>query len=154
MPIENRIRFFGKITDKFNTPLEGVKLIFSDREGNPIMVNDQPIGSYSEENGSWGLRIPSSLFHSEANNVSITARYNDGSIDTVSIYAGKPTEINFILGAKTQEEDEVFVTACSSFKCKIKQSFANNKKAYIYGIIGLVLLAVAMTLVFSSKQKS
>ena len=94
MPIENRIRFFGKITDKFNTPLEGVKLIFSDREGNPIMVNDQPIGSYSEENGSWGLRIPSSLFHSEANNVSITARYNDGSIDTVSIYAGKPTEIN------------------------------------------------------------
>lgn len=154
MSIENRIRFFGKITDKFNTPLEGVKLIFSDEKGAPIMVNDQPIGSYSEEDGSWGLRIPSRLFHSWANNVSITARYNDGSSDTVSIYAGRPTEINFILGAKTQEEDEVFVVACRSLKCKIKRSFAKNKKAYIYGVIGLILLAVAMTLVFSSKRTS
>ena len=152
--VENRTRFSGKVTDKYGKALVGAKIIFTDQHGVPKITqpDDKVIGTYSEANGYYGIQIPSSLFHSEANDVSLTARYSGQPNETISIYGGTPTEIDFILGAKVQEEDEMTVVACKSFKCKVKKSFAKNKKAYIFGIIGLVLLAVAMTLIFSQKK--
>jgi hypothetical protein len=151
--IVNRIRFSGTVTDQFNNKIDGAKIVWSDSKGIPKKHEDKPVGTYSNEFGEWGLQIPSQYFHSESSNF-ITARSTGQPDEIVEIRHDNYKNIDLILGAKTQEEDEVFVVACRSLKCKIKRSFAKNKKAYIYGVIGLILLAVAMTLVFSSKRTS
>jgi len=150
--VENRIRFSGAVTDAYGKVVEGAKVIFSDSKGVPVQHNGSPIGTITDASGNWGLQIPSSLLRCVGCTPFITARYTGLPSETVSI-SEDVKNVVFILGAKVQEEQEMIVVGqCKTLSCKVKSSFARNKKAYIIGIIGLVLLAVAMTLIFARKK--
>jgi hypothetical protein len=150
MPVENRKRFYGTITDQYRTNLYGAKILLTDRAGTVIKDdNDDPIATTSDDSGKWGIRVPTKYF--EYGDLYLTARYS-GKEERLKITPDN-LEVNFIIGAKTQEEEEVTVTACKTFKCKLKKSWEKNKTAYIIGIVSLVILAVILTIVLSTRRK-
>ena len=156
MAVENRLRYSGKITDQFGEDVFQAKVFLSDNDGKPVEYNGDQIATLSDESGNWGLSIPSDLIPDTNINVSsapfITARYM-GEQETIQISRENKT-IPFILGAKTQEEEEVTVVGCKTLKCKLKRSWTENKKAYLIGIAGLVLLAVLLTIFMLTRKKN
>ena len=145
--IVNRIRFSGNITDQFNNKIDGAKIVWSDSKGIPKKHDDKPVGSYSNEFGEWALQIPSQYFHSEATNF-LTARISGQPAETIQIYPQKYKNIDLILGAKTQQEDEVTVIYERTLIEKLK---ANKKKILIGVVIALALAVVTVLLVRKSK---
>jgi hypothetical protein len=163
--IINRIRFSGKVTDRWDKNLEGATVVFTDSNGKPVKHEDKSISVVTDSNGEYAIRIPSVLiepsgsgFEHEIITPHLTAKMSGFPAKKSMIKNDRDTEHDFILGSTTQEFEEVVLDPptppCKTTACKIKNSFARNKKAYIWGLVALILTAVTLTLIFGVKKRA
>ena len=143
----------GTVTDLYNKTVPQAKIVWSDKDGNAVKGADgNTLGVIADNDGKYSIKIPT------LNNIPaspyITASMMGMPKETINFVTSMRDigTADFILGAKTQEEDEVVVVGKCDFKCKARRHWRKHKKAYIIGIISLVLLAVILTVVFATKK--
>jgi hypothetical protein len=156
----NFITVKGVVTDLYNKPVGQAKLIWTDIDGKPVEGADgKTLGTVADLDGNYQLAIPSMLVAGVQVPASpfLTARAQGLPDETLNFIVSMKDQgtANFILGGKTQTEDEVIVTgkACKTFKCRAKISWNKHKKAYVGAIVGLVILSLLLV-IFSINKKN
>jgi len=146
---EATTKFTGTVTDIYRSNLYGAKILLMDEKNIVLKDNaEKPIATESDDKGKWTLDVPSKWF--TYGDLYLTARHG-GKEEKLKITPNN-LEVNFIIGVKTQEEKEVTVTGCKTFKCKLKKAWNKNKSTYIYAIVSLIILAIILTIILSTSK--